>query len=140
MIDMTSIPKWRYSLLQNNELMLRRLTGLNRRKFEALHPYFENTLNDYFNKFTIEGTPRNRRPFVHGNAIFTDTRDSLLFILAYVNGNVRQVQLAEFFGIDQPKVSKYIKILRPILSQAIKTNPNALSKYKKEILFNKINK
>ncbi|RDB06518.1 transposase family protein [Runella aurantiaca] len=137
---MPNLSPWRYNHLQNNESMLRRLTGLNRRTFEALHPFFENSLNDYFNEFTLEGTPRNRRPFVHENAIFADTRDSLLFILAYVNGNVRQVQLAEFFGIDQPKVSKYIKILRPVLFQTIKTNPQALSKYKKELLFNKINK
>ncbi|MCP1384101.1 transposase family protein [Runella salmonicolor] len=137
---MPDFSPWRYCNLQNNESMLRRLTGLNRRQFESLHPFFENSLNDYFNEFTLEGTPRNRRPFVHGNAIFTDTRDSLLFILAYVNGNVRQAQLADFFGIDQPKVSKYIKILRPILSQAIKANPDSLSKYKKELLFNKIHK
>lgn len=137
---MPDFSPWRYCNLQNNESMLRRLTGLNRRQFESLHPFFENSLNSYFNEFTLEGTPRNRRPFVHGNAIFTDTRDSLLFILAYVNGNVRQAQLADFFGIDQPKVSKYIKILRPILSQAIKANPDSLSKYKKELLFNKIHK
>jgi len=137
---MPDFSPWRYSNLQNNDTILRRLTGLNRSKFESLHPFFENSLNDYFNKFTLEGTPRNRRPFVHDNAIFTDTRDALLFILAYVHGNVRQTQLADFFGIDQPKVSKYVKILRPILFQALKTNPNALSKYKKELLFNKIRK
>lgn len=136
MFSMISVPQWRYNNLQNNESDLRRLTGLKRNEFETLHQFFELELNHYFTHYTLEGSPRNRKLFVRANNIFSTTEDALLFVLIYLNGSVRQEQLAAFFGIDQPKVSKYLKFLRTLLIQVLKTHPGALSRYKKERLLN----
>jgi Helix-turn-helix of DDE superfamily endonuclease len=136
MFSMISVPQWRYHNLQNNESDLRRLTGLKRKEFETLHEFFDLELTDYFTQYTLDGSPRNRRLFVRANNIFTTTEDALLFVLIYLNGSVRQEQLATFFGIDQPKVSKYLKLLRTILVQVLKTHPGALSRYKKERILN----
>lgn len=136
MFTMISVPQWRYNNLQNNEPDLRRLTGLKRKEFETLHQFFDLELNDYFTRYTLEGTPRNRKLFIRNNTIFTTTEDALLFVLIYLNGSVRQEQLAVLFGIDQPKVSKYLKFLRSILAQVLKNHPGALSRYKKERILN----
>lgn len=133
---MSNIRLWRYQNLQDNELDLRRLTGLKRKEFETLHQFFDSELTGYFAQYTLEGAPRNRRLFVRNNNIFSTTEDALLFVLIYLNGSVRQEQLAMFFGIDQPKVSKYLKFLRTILTHVIKTHPGALSRYKKERILN----
>lgn len=133
---MPKVTLWRYSNIQSNESDLRRLTGLKRNEFETLHQFFAIELNDYFTQYTLEGTPRNRKLFVRNNTIFTTTEDALLFVLTYLNGSVRQEQLATFFGIDQPKVSKYLKFLRTLLTHVIKTYPGALSRYKKERILN----
>lgn len=136
MFTMISVPQWRYNNLQDNESDLRRLTGLKRKEFETLHQFFDLELTGYFTRYTLKGTPRNRKLFIRNNTIFPSTEDALLFVLIYLNGIVRQEQLATFFGIDQPKVSKYLKFLRSILAQVFKNHPEALSRYKKERILN----
>ncbi|WP_428657521.1 helix-turn-helix domain-containing protein [Runella sp.] len=137
---MLTVTLGRYSDLQHNELAIRQLTGLKSDEFDLLHCFFESDLTDYFAQYTLEGTPRNRKVFFRKNTIFADTQDALLFVLIYLKGHVRQEQLALFFGIDQPKVSKYIKFLRRILFQVIKAYPEAISRYKKERILNNRNK
>lgn len=122
----------RYHDLETDEVRLRRLTGLKRVEFEALHLLFKDVWQSYFSQFTLDGTPRFRQASIHKNSIFSDTNDALLFGLIYVNGNVKQEQLAVFFGIDQPKTSKYLSLIQRILLQVIEANPRVVSKRKQE--------
>ncbi|AEI49662.1 transposase family protein [Runella slithyformis] len=133
---MTVVSQWRYKNIQDDESELHRLTGLKGKEFETLHGFFKTELTDYFAQYTLEGTPRDRKPFSRNNTIFTATEDALLFVLTYLNGRVRQEQLATLFGIDQPKVSKYLKFLRTLLMHVITTHPGALSRYKKQRILN----
>ncbi|MFN8349703.1 MAG: hypothetical protein U0X91_32180 [Spirosomataceae bacterium] len=134
---MPKLPLLRYKDLENDALSLRSLTGLNKKDFEKLHRFFEKELQNYFVQFTLNGVPRTRRLFSRRNSLFSDTGDALLFILIYLNGSVRQNELAELFGIDQPKVSKYVNFLGPILSQVINNHARAMSRSKKERILTK---
>lgn len=129
---MVSVMIQRYHDLETDEVKLRRLTGLKRMEFEALHLLFKDVWQSYFAQFTLDGTPRFRQASIRKNSIFSDTNDALLFGLIYVNGNVRQEQLAVFFGIDQPKTSKYLSLIQRILLQVIEANPRVIAKRKQE--------
>lgn len=129
---MVSVMIQRYHDLETDEVKLRRLTGLKRVEFEALHLLFKDVWQSYFAQFTLDGAPRFRQASIRKNSIFSDTNDALLFGLIYVNGNVRQEQLALFFGIDQPKTSKYLSLIQRILLQVIEANPRVIAKRKQE--------
>ncbi len=129
---MVSVMIQRYHDLETDEVKLRRLTGLKRVEFEALHLLFKDVWQSYFAQFTLDGAPRFRQASIRKNSIFSDTNDALLFGLIYVNGNVRQEQLALFFGIDQPKTSKYLSLIQRILLQVIEANPRVIVKRKQE--------
>lgn len=120
----------RYHDLEADDPKLRRLTGLKRSEFELLHGYFREAWNAYFAEYTLDGVARLRQASVRKNSIFGDTHDALLFGLIYLNGNLRQDQLASFFGIDQPKASKYLSLIQRILLQVIEATPRAVPKRK----------
>ncbi|MFN8346065.1 MAG: hypothetical protein U0X91_13750 [Spirosomataceae bacterium] len=120
----------RYHELESDGGKLRRLTGLTLIEFEALHLAFKDVWKAYFSKYTLEGIPRARQASVRRNSIFGDPKDALLFGLIYLNGEIRQEQLAAFFGIDQPKASKYLSLIQQILKQVLESNPKGLPKRK----------
>jgi hypothetical protein len=132
---MISVTIQRYQDMETDGIKLRRLTGLNRDEFEALHLLFKDLWRAYFAQFTLDGTPRTRQASIRKNSIFADTNDALLFGLIYLNGNVRQDQLALSFGVDQPKASKYLSLIQRILLQVVQANPRSISKRKQERIF-----
>ena len=124
----------RYHDIESDGVKLRRLTGLKREEFEALHVLFKEVWQSYFAQFTLDGTPRSRQASIRKNSIFSDTRDALLFVLIYLKGEIRQEQLAVFFEMDQPKASKYLSLIQRILLQVLETNPRGIPKSKKVYL------
>jgi hypothetical protein len=122
----------RYHDIETDEAKLKRLTGLKRNEFEALHHLFKEVWQGYFAHYTLDGTARTRQASVRKNSIFADTNDALLFGLIYLNGNMRQEQLAAFFNIDQPKASKYLSLIQKFLLQILESHPRALPKRKQE--------
>lgn len=116
--------------LQFDETSFRRHTGLRPPEFEVLHEPFAKAWNEYFDNFTLEGKTRYRRASMRKNSIFTNTEDALLFALLYYKGNVLQEELATQFGIDQPKVSKYLYLINKLLTQTLQENRKVLSKLK----------
>jgi hypothetical protein len=128
----------RYHDIETDEVKLRRLTGLKREEFEALHLLFKDVWQAYFAQFTLDGTPRTRQASIRKNSIFTDTNDALLFALVYLNGDIRQEKLAMFFGMDQPKASKYLSLIQRMLLQVIESNPRVISKRKQERILKEI--
>lgn len=127
-----------YHDLEADEAKLRRLTGLKRAEFEAVHLLFKEAWHSYFVQFTLDGMLRFRQASVRKNSIFSDTNNALLFGLIYLNGDIRQEQLATFFGMDQPKASKYLSLIQKILLQVLETHPRVISKRKQERILNKI--
>jgi deoxyadenosine/deoxycytidine kinase len=125
----------RYSELQTDEQALQRLTGLKNDEFLALYYAFREEWQLYFYFFTFTGQPRQRKQIsVRKNSIFGDSRDALLFVLIYLKGGVLQQELAKAFGIDQPKVSRYLAITQKLLLQVIFKNPNIIPKWKQKKL------
>jgi Helix-turn-helix of DDE superfamily endonuclease len=110
------------------------LTGLRLSDFEALHEPFAKAWNTYFSNYTLEGKARLRRVSLRKNSIFTNTEEALFFALVYFKGNVLQEELAAQFGIDQPKASKYLFLIRQLLTQTVKENTKVLPKPKLERL------
>lgn len=125
----------RYEDLQVNEKDLRRLTGLRREEFASLYRYFKQEWDTYFSNFTFGGTPRlRRRVYVRKNSIFADPQDVLLFALVYLKGSFPQEKLAESFGIDQPKASRYLSLTQRILQNVIEKKHSIISKKKQREL------
>ncbi|WP_428666913.1 hypothetical protein [Runella sp.] len=120
----------RYQYLEYDETALRQLTGLKKQEFETLHSFFNNDWKNYFSQFTLEGMPRLRQTSLRRNNIFADSRDALLFGLIYLKGEILQEELAAFFTIDQPKASKYLALIKRLLSDILK-NPQSLPKSKR---------
>ncbi len=128
----------RYHDIETDEAKLRRLTGLKRDEFEALHLLFKDVWQAYFAQFTLDGTPRTRQASIRKNSIFADTNDALLFALVYLSGDIRQEKLAMFFGMDQPKASKYLSLIQRFLRQVLEAHPRVLTKRKQEKILNAI--
>lgn len=131
---MDSLIIQRYHELETDEAKLRRLTGLKQSEFEALHPLFKEKWETYFTHFTLDGAPRTRQASIRKNSIFSNTSDALLFGLIYLKGDIRQEQLASFFGVDQPKASKYLALIKRMIYQMIETKPRIVPKRKQEQL------
>ncbi|MEZ4902376.1 MAG: hypothetical protein R2822_11790 [Spirosomataceae bacterium] len=132
---MPSLLTQRYQDIETDDARLRRLTGFKRQEFEVLHLLFRDKWNHYFTHFTLDGTPRTRQASKRKNSIFNDTNDALLFGLIYLKGDIRQEQLALSFGIDQPKASKYLALIKRIIYQMIEVNPKSIPKRRKEQIF-----
>ena len=129
----------RYEDLQADEKNLRRLTGLRKNEFRTLYLPFHEVWHSYFSEYTFDGNPRLRRQIsTRKNSLFGDTQDALLFVLIYLRGGVPQEQLAASFGMDQPKVSKYLSLTQRILLKAIEKNPSVISRRKQKKLWEAI--
>ncbi|TAE41436.1 MAG: transposase family protein [Runella slithyformis] len=121
-----------YQGARQDETGFRKLTGLRPSDFEALHEPFKKVWEDYFSNYTLEGKVRTRKASVRRNSIFANTQEALFFALVYFKGTVLQEELASQFNIDQPKASKYLFLMRRLLSETLKENQKILPKPKLE--------
>ena len=81
---------------------------------------FDPLCQNYFQHHDLEGNVRripkfqdDRRCSLPGSA------QKLLFILTYMKENPRQHYQGQLFGMQQPRVSKWIKVLLPLLEKAL---------------------
>lgn len=112
-----------YTDLASNEKALLALTGLKPTEFEHLLPVFDEAWLRYIRYFTLEGKPRRRAHRPHKqrkNATLPTTADKLFFVLYFLKTNPLQEVLAASFGMRQPHVSFWLKLLLPRLQQALK--------------------
>ncbi len=116
------------------------IVGIKSADFETLNEVFSKRLEYYLSEYTLEGKKRHRRNFKRENSIFSDSRKALCFILYYVKDRTTQEQAAHAFGIDQPKASKYLTLLKRLLHETLLNNQNALSKAKVAWLQNSLRK
>jgi len=135
---MISLSIQRYNELKADSLNFRRLTGITKDEFDSLHVYFSRAWEDYFSNYTLEGVARIRKNSNRKNSIFGTSQDVLLFALVYLKGGIRQEQLAAHFGIDQPKTSKYLGVIKRVLVSVLEQNPRAITKRKKDQLLEAI--
>ncbi len=109
-----------YQDIANNMGRLRALTSLEPDEFTALVPAFETCFLERMRKYTIDGLPRlNRRYTPYKNSPLPTIEDKLLFILVHMKQNLTQEVQGQLFGMIQSDANKWLKLLRPVLLQAL---------------------
>ena len=111
--------KLRYTDLRENPKALLAHTGLKPDEFEALAVFFDQVWQRYIGAYTLEGKPRQRQSRGRQNETFSSVEDQLLFVLYYLKTNPLQEVLATAFGLRQPHASVWLKLLLPLLEQAL---------------------
>ena len=108
----------------NNPTQIIALTSLTRDEFELLLAPFSQQWRKWYKHYDFRLKRRNK-PLTGGQLekptkTLPTVQDKLFFILYHFKNNHLQQDLAAIFDMDQGQVSKWIKILEPVLEQAIK--------------------
>lgn len=111
--------KLTYKKLKIKSSLLKSATGLSLKEFDCLVPTFEITWNSYILKYTFDGKHRNRSRTVRKNSKFKCVEDMLIFILYDYRHNPTQDFMGLHFGLTQPKVAAWIKVLDPLLLKSL---------------------
>ena len=119
MAYLAALAKLRYTDLRENPKALLAHTGLKPDEFEALCGFFDQAWQGYIKYYTLEGKPRERQSRGRKNETLPTMEDKLLFVLYYLKTNPLQEVLAAAFSMRQPHASTWLKLLLPILEQAL---------------------
>lgn len=108
----------------NTPKQLIALTTLNRDEFDLLLPVFSEEWRKWYKHYDFQ-FKRRKKPLT-GLQVESPTKtlptvtDKLFFILYQSKNNHLQEVLAASFDMDQGQVSKWIKVLEPLLQKALK--------------------
>jgi hypothetical protein len=81
---------------------------------------FDSVCIDYFQHHDLEGNLRKKPKYKEDSRCsLSGSGEKLYFILTYMKENPNQDYHGELFGIGQPKVSKWVKLLIPLLEKAL---------------------
>ena len=112
--------KLRYKNLIKQSRLLKTVTGLNQKEFDILKNPFEQQWEQYMSRYTFEGKKRNRKRKVRTNSTFKCTEDMMIFILYHYRHNPTQDLMGLEYDLPQPKISKWIQQLEPLLEKTLK--------------------
>jgi len=103
-----------------NHPNLLQLTSLHPTEFMSVLSVFDALCQQYFQYHDLEGNPRCVPKFEEdARCSLPGSAQKLLFILSYLKENPRQHYHGQLFGMQQPRVSKWIKLLLPLLERAL---------------------
>ena len=107
----------------DNDTQLLALTGLYRGEFDELLTAFSPRWTQAFKHFDLRGRRRKRpltpRQIEKNTKALGGEATKLFFILNHFKVNAIQQNEALSFDLDQPQVSRWIKLLTPVLHQSI---------------------
>jgi Helix-turn-helix of DDE superfamily endonuclease len=107
------------AILQNDQ-RLRAFTGLDSATFTDLLAHFTLAMQRYLDRTTLDGFLREGdRAITYANSPLPSAADRLLFILTYLKQNAIQQVHGQLFGMSQPNVSKWVRLLLEILEAAL---------------------
>ena len=107
------------SILQNDR-RLRAFTGLDSATFSNFLPDFTLAMQRYLQHTTLDGYSREGdRAITYANSPLPTPADRLLFILTYLKQNAIQEVHGQLFGMTQSNVSKWVRLLLEILTNAL---------------------
>ena len=110
----------KFDAILQNERRLRAFTGLSMSMFTSFLPHFANAMQHYLNHSTLDGYIREGdRAITYTNSPLPTPADRLLFILSYLKQNAIQEVHGQLFGMSQPNVSKWVRLLLDILDHAL---------------------
>jgi hypothetical protein len=111
----------RYRDIREKKDRVLRLTGFHPAEFEALCDKFRLVWEKYIKNTTLEGKPRKRQVRKERkNSMLPTSEDKLLFLLYEHKNYPTQEVLATQFGMEQPHANMWLKILRPVLQEALR--------------------
>lgn len=100
------------------------LTSLSRDEFELLLAPFSEEWHKWFKHYDFRlrrrSKPLTPKQLYRPTKTLPTVTDKLFFILYHFKNNHLQQDLAAIYGMDQGQVSKWIKILEPVLERALK--------------------
>ena len=96
------------------------MTGLTVDDFDALLPYFKEHWENYNDRLTLEGKPRQRISYNRKNSLLPLASDKLFFILSYLKNNPLQETHGAMFGLTQPQCNVLVHRLSDILLKTLK--------------------
>jgi hypothetical protein len=103
-----------------NERRLRAFTGLDSATFADFLPHFTLAMQRYLDHTTLDGYLREgERAITYANSPLPTPADRLLFILTYLKQNAIQQVHGQLFGMSQPNVSKWVRLLLDVLERAL---------------------
>jgi DDE superfamily endonuclease len=109
-----------FDSIVQNERRLRAFTGLDSATFTTFLPQFTLAMERYLNHTTLDGYVREGdRAITYANSPLPTPADRLLFILTYLKQNAIQELHGQLFGMSQPNVSKWVRLLLDILNDAL---------------------
>jgi hypothetical protein len=110
----------KFEAILQNEQRLRAFTGLNHASFTDLLTHFTLAMQRYLDRTTLDGYLREgERAITYANSPLPSAADRLLFILTYLKQNAIQQLHGQLFGMSQPNVSKWVRLLLEILEAAL---------------------
>jgi hypothetical protein len=110
----------RYEEAQNNPRRLLGLTSLLPPEFEYLLSHFSPLCEHYFRYHTYTGKKREIPKFKpQSDEKLPQSSDKLLFLLIYMKNNCLQEFQAAFYDMSQGQVSNLVRVLTPLLDQAL---------------------
>lgn len=110
----------KFDTIIEHDQRLRAMTGFDQSLFAAFLPYFTTAMNAYLETTTLDGYIREgERAITYANSPLPTPSDRLLFILTYFKQNPIQEVQGQLFGMSQSNVSKWVRMLLPILTQTL---------------------
>ena len=96
------------------------LTSLKINEFMAVLSEFDKRWQQYYQYHDLKGEGRSVPKFQeHAGISLSGSHNKLLFVLSYLKQNPTQNYHGAMFGMSQAKVSQWLKLLLPILRQAL---------------------
>lgn len=96
------------------------MTSLTIDEFELLHDFFDRHCTNYFMYHTLQGKVKKKISYQEQkNACLKGSEMKLFFLISYLKNYPLQQFHASYFDITQAKVSRFIKVLRPILENTL---------------------
>ncbi len=108
-----------YSKIKQSEGVMRSLTGLTLSQFDKLLPAFEHQFEKRYSKYNLSGVLRQRNQSQKASDKLPEAEDKLFFILTYIKNYPTQQVQASMFDMHQPQCNRWLKILLPILNDAL---------------------
>jgi len=93
-------------------------TSITESEFEYVLPFFEKSFDSYFKHRTLDGTLRVRVSSKRNDSVFKKAEDGLFFILFYLKSYPTEEILAGMFGLYQPQVNVWKRLLQTILEDS----------------------
>lgn len=110
-----------FEKIYGDETRFLALTSLKPSEFDALAGFFAPVCEKYLEYHDVFGKKRKIRKFTEPkSSSLYGSRPKLFFILVYLKNNPLQDFIGAMFDISQGKVSQWVKILLPLLHDALK--------------------